>query len=239
MNNKLQHLLLLKWLIFTGFIVFAIIISYEHGVLLTLYTVDKSYISWLISLLYIIVSIHCAIRAYSISKENSLSHYINDMFNSTDNIILSLKDKHIITNTGINLPKCILTSYIHDIFVSQTNEFENNLVNVYESQLHRQQAIGWFIADVILKLGLLGTIVGFIYMLGSIKNITDFDVNNMQQILQHMSSGMATALYTTLVGLICSILAAIQYQMIEQSIDEIIETMQHISHVHIIPKLNS
>ena len=35
---------------------------------------------------------------------------------------------------------------------------------------------GWFCSDVMLKLGLIGTVIGFIIMLGSLSDITTFDV---------------------------------------------------------------
>jgi len=62
---------------------------------------------------------------------------------------------------------------------------------------------GWFIAESCLVLGLIGTVTGFILMLGTA--FTELDVTNItsvQNALIKMSLGMSTALYTTLVGLI-------------------------------------
>ena len=62
---------------------------------------------------------------------------------------------------------------------------------------------GWFIAESCLVLGLVGTVTGFILMLGTA--FTELDVTNIQSVqnaLIKMSLGMSTALYTTLVGLI-------------------------------------
>ena len=88
-----------------------------------------------------------------------------------------------------------------------------------------------------IKLGLLGTIIGFIFMLGSVANITDFDVTTMQKILKHMSIGMGTALYTTLAGLVCSMLATAQYHLLDSSVDKLIQTTKHLAQVYIIPKM--
>jgi biopolymer transport protein ExbB/TolQ len=49
---------------------------------------------------------------------------------------------------------------------------------------------------------------------------------------------MGIALYTTLTGLVCSILAAMQYHMLDRSVDELIEITQHLTHVHVLPKMN-
>jgi len=74
-------------------------------------------------------------------------------------------------------------------------------------------------------------------MLGSVANITDFDVTTMQKVLKHMSSGMGTALYTTLAGLVCSMLAAAQYHMLDRSVDELIDTTKHLTQVYVLPHL--
>ena len=74
-------------------------------------------------------------------------------------------------------------------------------------------------------------------MLGTVANITDIDLNAIQDILTHMSSGMGTALYTTFAGLVCSILAGVQYQMLDRGADDLIETAKHLSSVYVLPKL--
>ena len=69
---------------------------------------------------------------------------------------------------------------------------------------------GQFLADLLLKLGLLGTIIGFILMLTPIGEIKEFDPSLIQQLLSTMSGGMAVALYTTLAGLLTSSLLKVQ-----------------------------
>ncbi len=112
------------------------------------------------------------------------------------------------------------------------------MIEVYEARLKSPHEIGWFSADIMIKLGLLGTIIGFIFMLGSVANITDFDITSMQKILKHMSTGMGTALYTTMAGLVCSMLATVQYHMLDTSIDDLIQTTKHLAQVYILPKIN-
>ena len=79
---------------------------------------------------------------------------------------------------------------------------------------------GWFIAESCLVLGLIGTVTGFILMLGTA--FTELDVTNItsvQNALIKMSLGMSTALYTTLVGLISSLVIKIQLVTIERQIE--------------------
>ena len=71
--------------------------------------------------------------------------------------------------------------------------------------------IGWFISEALLAIGMVGTVIGFLYMLGtSFENINVNDAATLQDSLVSMAKGMSTALYTTLMGLITSLLIKVQ-----------------------------
>jgi biopolymer transport protein ExbB/TolQ len=78
------------------------------------------------------------------------------------------------------------------------------------------------IVDILLKLGLTGTVIGFILMLLPIGEIKDFEPQIIQQLLSKMSGGMAVALYTTLTGLVTSILLKLQYFLLDTSLTRIL-----------------
>ena len=246
MKEQPEHSLLLKWLTLTGFIFFTIIVAWNEGVILLLYTVDKSHISMAITLIYLLVTLHCARRIYIISSETNLSRKIEKIIRNENKININISDDQVLINSKTLLPQCLMAEYIRDlcfrnskISQSEDNGSSSDLNDVYNSRLKGPQEIGWFVSDMMLKLGLLGTIIGFIFMLGSVANIADFDVSNMQKVLRHMSDGMGTALYTTLVGLVCSVLSAMQYHMIDRHADELIELTRHMTQVHVIPKINN
>ena len=233
------------WLIFTGVIIFTLIVSWHENLLAILYSSDRSKISWAISLLYVMVTLHCAKRVYYISSQIFDADYIEKQIKNDSTLKLDLKDESIHINGDAPLPDCIVTNYIHDLLHKtkiEDHEDDNysanlDLIEVYESKLKGPHDIGWFISDAMIKMGLLGTIIGFILMLGSVANITDFDVTTMQKVLRHMSNGMGTALYTTLAGLVCSMLSAAQYHMLDRSIDELIDTTKHLTQVYVLPRL--
>lgn len=83
-----------------------------------------------------------------------------------------------------------------------------------EDALARWLNHGWLAADSVLKLGLLGTIIGFILMLAPIADLKSYDAASLQAALAAMSGGMAVALYTTLTGLVANILLRLQFQML-------------------------
>lgn len=65
----------------------------------------------------------------------------------------------------------------------------------------------WFIAESCMAIGMMGTVLGFIFMLGSsnLGSIDPSDVEGMKTVIGHLASGMSTALLTTLTGLIVSV----------------------------------
>lgn len=71
-------------------------------------------------------------------------------------------------------------------------------------ELVRFQEIGWFASEACLNIGMIGTVIGFIMMLVGFTDVDTSSVEKIQDLLGSMSGGMSTALYTTLVGLICS-----------------------------------
>lgn len=68
-----------------------------------------------------------------------------------------------------------------------------------------------FLANILIKLGLIGTVCGFIYMLFyTFSGINISDATGTQNALICMAKGMGTALYTTVAGLICNLLLKVQ-----------------------------
>ena len=87
-------------------------------------------------------------------------------------------------------------------------------------EIYATAELGWFTSDFCLTLGMIGTVAGFLLMLNSaFADLNVRDVQNMQSAIADMAVGMSTALSTTLIGLICSILTKAQMVIIENSWD--------------------
>ena len=83
---------------------------------------------------------------------------------------------------------------------------------------------GWLWSDVVLSLGMIGTVVGFMVMLSGFAGADFSNVENTQGLIANLSYGMSTALATTLVGLISSVLLKLQFFMLEAIIRKEDET---------------
>jgi len=76
--------------------------------------------------------------------------------------------------------------------------------------------IGWFMTELLLALGMIGTVIGFILMLGgSFESLNISDTGSVKTALTDMAIGMSTALYTTLVGMVCSQILKVQLVNVE------------------------
>ena len=108
---------------------------------------------------------------------------------------------------------------------SKTSMGRQSLLKILEDELSNRHALGHMISDILLKLGLTGTVVGFILMLLPIGEMKDFDPEKIQPLLSSMSGGMAVALYTTLSGLVTSTVLKFQYFLLDSSLSKLINSL--------------
>ena len=236
--SKLQeydHWLMLVWLLITGLIVFGVVVSWNEGLLQTLVAGDQSRISLLIGLLYVLGTAHCFKRAAYLAAEIDLVQRVDRAVGDKIAPVQFRNESLEIVGQTIS-PNTILGDHLATLLRSKqdaharTQDFERTtLVDVLVSRAKGSHDIGWFVVDILLKLGLIGTIVGFILMLSSVANTASLDVNTMQKVLKQMSAGMGTALFTTLAGLTGSILLGLQYLLLDKGADVLIERILRLS----------
>lgn len=104
---------------------------------------------------------------------------------------------------------------------------ENKITNRHIAIYYKKSDIGWFVSDMLLTLGMIGTVAGFIYMLDS--SFSEMDPQNaisMQGVLAKMGAGMSTALYTTAAGLVCSLLLKLQLFNYTHHLDYLSTTLE-------------
>jgi len=97
--------------------------------------------------------------------------------------------------------------------------------------------LGSFASDSLMKLGLLGTIIGFILMLAPIAGLDAADHASMKTSMGLMSDGMAVAMYTTLSGLIGSILVQTQYYMLDEATQKVFALATDLTEVFVVSGL--
>ena len=190
---KKKNYLFLESLLVTSLVVFLIYLIVDLGLFSLIVESDKSKISIIILGLYLISCIHWFFVALNLDKE-----------------IKSIENPDKTTLIG---------SFVADITsVGQTSV--DKKITLLQDELSNKFSFGYLVVDVLLKLGLTGTVIGFILMLLPIGEIQDFDPKILQKLLSTMSGGMAVALYTTLTGLISSMLLKFQYFLLDMRLSD-------------------
>lgn len=230
-----DHWVMLLWLVLCGLIAFGLAVSWNEGLLAALADGDKSRISLMIGLLYFAGMAHCARRAGLLSAELELVARVHRSI-GTERASLRADAGSVSVNGQIIAPHSILADHLLALSRCTTNATasaqdaeHSTLVDILVGRAKGSHDIGWFLVDILLKLGLIGTIVGFILMLSSVANTASLDVNTMQKVLKQMSAGMGTALFTTLAGLTCSILLGMQYLLLDKGADVLLEQILRLS----------
>lgn len=82
-------------------------------------------------------------------------------------------------------------------YVAYTKDYASKLVDAC-----------WFLSEQMLALGMLGTVIGFIYLLSSgITSASVTDPTSLATLLANMSVGLGIALYTNAVGILASLIS--------------------------------
>jgi ABC-type Fe3+ transport system permease subunit len=76
----------------------------------------------------------------------------------------------------------------------------------------------WFMSEMCLSLGMIGTVIGFIQMLQGFSDAPEGSAA-IKKLITSMSYGMSTALYTTLAGLICGNIVKLQCFNLEKALE--------------------
>ena len=212
----------LRWLIFTGVSLFAALVLWRYGLIRLMFVSDRTYISSVISALYVGASLHCLGCAIAVSREAAAAARWRQ--------------------AGSTLPRGLFGDHLRDLAAKARARGaarldQTLLARAFGQRLQRGQALGALASDSVMKLGLLGTIIGFILMLGPIAGLDGDDPVALRAAMGVMSDGMAIAMYTTLAGLLGSILLKAQYYMVERATASLFWTIVRWTETGFIPAL--
>ena len=125
-----------------------------------------------------------------------------------------------IFSTIFNTDKTYLSSVILLLFTGSTllTGYRTWLFNYRKT--YTDTKVGWFCGEVMFALGMIGTLIGFVLVFGDALAHIDLDNQaNKVKIIADMGIGISTAIYTTLAGLVCTILLWIQLINLEYGFD--------------------
>jgi hypothetical protein len=235
-----DHLPLLRWLMFTGVCAFGFVLIWYYGLFHLMLVSDKTYISSIIVVLYAATCVHCFVRTVAISRESDRAHRVLSLV-SAGGPHLRVAGEDVLAPDGTKLPRGHITAHIRNIILTaglQGGRIDQTLLlRGLADALRGPNQLGSFASDSLMKLGLLGTIIGFILMLAPIAGLDAADHASMKLSMGLMSDGMAVAMYTTLAGLIGSILVQTQYYMLDEATAKLFALATDLTEVFVVSAL--
>jgi hypothetical protein len=226
---------LLLWMIFTGLSIFAAVLLWRYGFIRLMVASDRTYISSVIGALYVVTCVHCFWRTRAIAREAEVAKRCRAILSSPD-------AARALEGDARGLPAGLVTDHIRNLVTKAATQEagpidQTLLLRSLADRLRGSNGFGAFVSDTLMKLGLLGTIIGFIIMLAPIAGLDATDKVAMKSSMGLMSDGMAVAMYTTLAGLVGSILVRIQYYMLDAATQRVFSDAVMLTETRVTPVL--
>jgi hypothetical protein len=231
---------LLRWLIFTGVSAFGFVVAWHYGLFHLMIANDKTWISSIISVAYVVVSLHCLTRTVVISNELSRARRVSAIVSQSPSGF-RVEGTDVVAGNN-KLPPGRVAEHIRNLVLKAGLQGRHRLdqtllLRGFADALRGPNQFGSFASDALMKLGLLGTIIGFILMLAPIAGLDAADRASVKTSMGLMSDGMAVAMYTTLAGLVSSILVQAQYYMLDDATANLFALATDLTEVFVISSL--
>jgi hypothetical protein len=237
-----RHLLLLKWLLLATGMLVGLALAAHLGLLHRLVLSDRTGITWVIAALLALGLVHGGCHVVRLSRvlnhARALEAWIGRHGGRALSRALQGHDPD-----GAPPPGCIaehLQALARKALLGGGGPVgldQRPLLEAFAGRLGRGRELGWFLADLLLSLGLLGTVIGFILMLAPVAGLDAGDAAATREALGAISAGMAVALSTTLAGLIASLLLRVQGYLLDSACEEVVRRASLLAELHLLPVL--
>lgn len=231
----------LRWLLVNCLTAIAVLVLWRLGIVQLMLETDRTRISLLILALLVITIGHCLAQTLFVSRELVAVRRTEPI------IARSAGGFHVTagrvsTAGGGVLEPSVLSRHIANLVAKSRAQGgrtvdQTLLLRSLADQLRGREKLGWFVAEALLRLALLGTAVGFILMLIPIAGLSNFQVETLRQALAGMSSGMAIALNVTVTGIASALVLKVEYYFLDEAIGELFARITEITEVHVVSRL--
>lgn len=205
------------WFLLVSLIVFGTYVAWDLHLFSLILNLDKSYMASLTMTLVVVMSIHCGWHIFHTSRRTSSAQRW-----------LDAKKPAYTQSSIINCE--FIQRFIDDLSTERPDDAEDldAILEIHADNVRSPTELGWFFVDLAVRLGLLGTIIGFILIFASLDNINIDGGDDLKNLLIAMSGGMGTALYTTLTGLVGASLLSFQYLILGRQSEHLIAQLLRI-----------
>lgn len=200
--SKQAWILPLQWLWLFGLLLVSLGLLWDNGILQAMFATDNTYLCPLMVLIFLLTCLHCGYRSLFLAQQ--------------------AKVVHAWPHTCALDDKILIKRYLNELQTIPNPQDKQLTAELLAEELRGQHQVGWFVTGLLIKLGLLGTVVGFVIMLSSMTDLSSLDIAQVQTLMQQMTQGMKVALNTTIIGLVGSIFLGLQYLMLDRAADQLL-----------------
>ena len=204
------------WLVLCGLMGFGAFLLWQYGLWKKMLEQDQTYLSSVIILLFLATTLYLGGSAWRLARETL----------ATDNLSRKPHGERASSVSGWAQQHMSLLLQLQQNQTAQTQS--DTLQARLIEQVHGGHQSGWFMADLLLRLGLVGTVIGFVLMLGAVYGLEENEISALKQLLTSMGGGMQVALYTTLTGLGAATLLSIQCHWLDRCADKLVSRIIEI-----------
>jgi len=203
-----EHFFPQAWLLTASVVVFAGYVGFDQGYFQAMLATDRSRLSLLISAVFLVASGHAAWHVFAASARLRAA-------------------EALLRGAEGGRADQLLAGFLAELEEGAGGGAGggDGILEIHADRLRSPVEIGWFVVDLVIRLGLVGTIVGFILMLASLTDAPMPRSDDIRLLLISMSGGMGTALYTTLAGLIAASLLGIQYMILGRAVEHLVAAL--------------
>ncbi len=230
---------LLRWTVFAGLMCLGGVILWDYGFLNYMFASDTSRISFLIVALFIAFSGYCLFLLVVLSRELRLTLTVAEILEADTASVRRNADALAIGAVDVPFHHAV-GAYLRDVATKEYRDSGGDrdmLLQSLAGHFRVRTRVGTYAADLLYKLGMLGTVIGFVIMLNSMGDLSNFDVETLRGALQKMTGGMAVALLTTIAGLVCGMLLRVQFNIAEALASRIMQSVMRLTEVSFVPLL--
>lgn len=206
--------LLMQWWAFLGLLLFVTVLLGRHNVWIILKEADPTGITLVILAIFSGATLWCGHRCRVLGNER---HALDAWITSFQHPVHG----HSAVAGGVHHHAA---DYLSGVARKRAaGDLENaQLTEVFAERMHGPSETAWWINGTLIKLGLLGKVIGFSILALQISQIENFDPSQAQTLLKSLTGGLGVALLTTAVGLVSNIILGFQLVRLDRCADGIL-----------------
>ena len=206
-HDPYRYLLMLRFVLL-NLAAFALLgVAYVHGFVDMVVAADRTYLSVVIGLVFLVGLGLCGRKVWQTSRE-----------------LNRVRQPDVLAQSSVlrELEK----------LRSRDPKSRGNLIGALRLTLSYRISIVRHIANSLVLLGLIGTVLGFIIALSGVNAERATDINAITPMISTLISGMSTALYTTLVGAILNVWLMANHQLLTGGTVKLIASLMESAETH-------